>query len=55
MTSDSNQLDWHRVADLDELLEGRVKTADRLRAVLDESLAHKGPSLVEIITDPDLI
>ena len=33
----------------------RVKTPDRLRAALDESLGHKGPSLVEIITDPDLI
>ncbi len=33
----------------------RVKTPDRLRAALDESLGHKGPSIVEIITDPDLI
>jgi pyruvate oxidase len=33
----------------------RVKTPDRIRAALDESLGHKGASLVEIITDPDLI
>ena len=33
----------------------RVKTPDKLRAALDEGLAHDGPSLVEIITDADLI
>ena len=33
----------------------RVKTPDKLRAALDEALAHDGPALVEIITDADLI
>jgi pyruvate oxidase len=33
----------------------RVTTAEKLRSALDEMLAYKGPSLVEIITDPDLI
>ncbi len=33
----------------------RVRTADKLRAALDEALAHNGPSLVEIMTDADLI
>ena len=33
----------------------RVKTADKLRAALEEGLAHDGPTLVEIMTDVDLI
>ncbi len=33
----------------------RVTTVEKLRPALDEMLAHPGPSLVEIITDPDLI
>lgn len=33
----------------------RVKTADKLRAALEEGLARDGPTLVEIITDADLI
>ena len=33
----------------------RVTTAEKLRPALDEMLAHSGPTLVEIITDPDLI
>lgn len=33
----------------------RVKTADKLRAALEEGLAHDGPTLVEITTDADLI
>jgi pyruvate oxidase len=33
----------------------RVTKAEKLRLALDEMLAHPGPSLVEIITDPDLI
>jgi len=32
-----------------------VKTPDKLRPALDEALAHDGPSLVEIVTDADLI
>ncbi len=33
----------------------KVKTAGELRAALREALAHEGPSLVEIITDVELI
>jgi len=33
----------------------RVKTPEKLRSALDEALAHKGPALVEIISDADLI
>ena len=33
----------------------RVTTVEKLRPALDEMLAHPGPTLVEIITDPDLI
>ncbi len=33
----------------------RVTSADKLEAALAEALAHDGPSLVEIMTDPDLI
>jgi pyruvate oxidase len=33
----------------------RVTKAEQLRPALDEALAHPGPSLVEIITDADLI
>ena len=33
----------------------RVTTAEKLRPALDKMLAHSGPTLVEIITDPDLI
>jgi hypothetical protein len=33
----------------------RVTKAENLRSALDEMLAHSGPALVEIITDPDLI
>ena len=33
----------------------RVKSADDLRPALDEALAHKGPALVEVMTDADLI
>ncbi len=33
----------------------RVKTADKLKAALDEALAHNGPALVEIMTDAELI
>ncbi len=33
----------------------RVKTPDKLKAALDEALAHNGPALVEIMTDADLI
>ena len=33
----------------------RVTTIEQLRPALDEALARKGPSLVEIITDADLI
>ena len=32
-----------------------VATAEKLRAALDEALAHPGPALIEIITDADLI
>lgn len=33
----------------------RVKKAEKLAAALDEALDHNGPSLLEIITDADLI
>ena len=33
----------------------RVTKPEKLRAALDEALAHNGPALVEIITDADLI
>ncbi|MDA1185310.1 MAG: thiamine pyrophosphate-dependent enzyme [Acidobacteria bacterium] len=33
----------------------RVTNIERLRPALNEALARKGPSLVEIITDVDLI
>jgi pyruvate oxidase len=33
----------------------RVTKVEKLRAALDEMLVHPGPTLVEIITDPDLI
>ena len=33
----------------------RVTTAEKLRPALDEMLTQSGPTLVEIITDPDLI
>jgi pyruvate oxidase len=33
----------------------RVKTPDKLRAALDEALVYKGPALVEVITDANLI
>ena len=32
-----------------------VKSPDKLRPALDEALAHDGPSLVEVVTDADLI
>ncbi len=32
-----------------------VKSADQLRVALEEALAHDGPSLVEIVTDAELI
>ena len=32
-----------------------VKSTDKLRPALEEALAHDGPSLVEIVTDADLI
>jgi thiamine pyrophosphate-dependent acetolactate synthase large subunit-like protein len=32
-----------------------VKTADKLASALEEALAHDGPALVEVLTDPDLI
>ena len=32
-----------------------VKSADKLKPALDEALAHDGPSLVEIMTDAELI
>ena len=33
----------------------RVNTADKLKTALQDALAHKGPALVEIMTDADLI
>jgi thiamine pyrophosphate-dependent acetolactate synthase large subunit-like protein len=33
----------------------QVKTTDQIRPALEKALAHKGPSLVEIMTDADLI
>ncbi|MCG8371709.1 MAG: thiamine pyrophosphate-dependent enzyme [Proteobacteria bacterium] len=33
----------------------RVKRADKLRTALDGALAHEGPSLVEIVTDAELV
>ena len=33
----------------------RVTKAEKLRPALDEMLAHSGPTLIEIITDPELI
>ena len=33
----------------------RVKKAEKLRPALNEMFAHSGPTLVEIITDPELI
>lgn len=33
----------------------RVNTASELDAALDEALAHNGPALIEVITDPDLV
>ena len=33
----------------------RVTKIDQLRPALDEALGHRGPALVEIISDPDLI
>ena len=33
----------------------RVTKVEKLRSALDEMLAQSGPTLVEIITDPDLI
>jgi thiamine pyrophosphate-dependent acetolactate synthase large subunit-like protein len=86
-------LQWHRVAGLDELPEGRVVTVTaggesiaypvwqtalinpdfarfaescgalgirvtdtaHLDEALGNALSHDGPSLVEVITDPDLV
>ena len=33
----------------------RVTKTEQLRPALDEALAHRGPALVEIVTDADLI
>jgi thiamine pyrophosphate-dependent acetolactate synthase large subunit-like protein len=33
----------------------RVEKTDELDAALERALEHDGPSLVEVITDPDLV
>ena len=33
----------------------RVESADRLKEALQKAIQHRGPALVEIISDPDLI
>ena len=35
--------------------DGLVTDVDQLQQALDEALSRRGPSLVEIITDADLI
>ena len=64
MTESANQLDWYRVADLDELPEGRVKTVtagthsmalthiDGAYTAMDNRSQHSPPSPRSIDPSP---
>ena len=47
--------DFSKYAEICGALGIRVTDASQLDAALDAAVAHDGPALVEVITDPDLI
>ena len=47
--------DFAKYAELCGALGIRVTRADELDAALERALAHDGPSLVEVVTDAELI
>lgn len=58
MNESTAQLEWYRVASYAKLCGGhgaRVTEAEKLTEAIDKALQFKGPALVEIITDADLI
>jgi thiamine pyrophosphate-dependent acetolactate synthase large subunit-like protein/nitrite reductase/ring-hydroxylating ferredoxin subunit len=53
--TDLRNPDFARYADLCGALGIRVETKEELDEALAEAIAHPGPSLVEILTDPELV
>jgi thiamine pyrophosphate-dependent acetolactate synthase large subunit-like protein/nitrite reductase/ring-hydroxylating ferredoxin subunit len=47
--------DFSRYAELCGALGIRVTAADQLDAALERAFAHRGPALVEVMSDPDLV
>lgn len=58
MSESTVQLEWYRVAAYAKLCGGhgvRVTEAEKLAEAIDTAQQYKGPALVEMITDADLI
>jgi len=58
MNESTAQQEWYRVAAYAKLCGGhgaRVTEVEKLAETIDKALQFKGPALVEIITDADLI